>query len=88
MLFSSGRLGGQEALLCFLEVDDVPNGVEVLSNAKSSGSVTKKDEGRRLKTYVGLDVLVLEVECVLPNVDANERDVSCRVPFKQNFFCQ
>ena len=26
---------------------------------------------------VGLDILVLEVECVLPNIDPNDRDVGC-----------
>lgn len=29
----SGRLGGKEPLLGLLEVDDVPNGIEVLSDA-------------------------------------------------------
>jgi len=44
----------REPLLRLLEVDDVPDGLEV----------------------VGLDVLILDVERVLPNVDADDRDVS------------
>lgn len=51
----SKLLGLLETLLGSLEVDNVPDGLEV----------------------VGLDVLVLEVEGVLPGVDADERNVGC-----------
>jgi hypothetical protein len=49
-----GLLGGLGVeTLSLLEVDDIPDGVEI----------------------VRLDVLVLEIECVLPDIDSNDRNV-------------
>ena len=63
--------GLEVALLGLLEVDDVPDGVEVLQWQVSA--VQRKDQCR--KTYVSLDVEVLEVESVLPDVDADDGDM-------------
>ena len=68
-LGSTGSLN--KALLSLLEVDDVPDGVEVLQWQVSA--VQRKDQCR--KTYVSLDVEVLEVESVLPDVDADDGDM-------------
>ena len=54
--------------LGLLEVDDAPDGVEVLGESE-------KQSGARERTYVDLDVEVLEVESVLPDVDADDGDV-------------
>lgn len=35
--------------------------------------------------YIGLHVLVLEVERVFPDVDANERDVGCEMSLRLLF---
>ena len=50
---SSFLLSIYKALLCLLEVDNIPNGLEIID----------------------FDVLVLEVERVLPNINTNDRSV-------------
>ena len=60
-------LGLDEALLGLVEVDDVPDGVEVLDDDQHH---VREETGQA--TYVGLHVEVLEVECVLPDVDADD----------------
>lgn len=65
------RLGSlDEALLSLLEVDNVPDGLEVLEERiRASARVRRHRDAQG--THVGLHVLVLQVEGVLPNVDTD-----------------
>ena len=57
-----------ETLLGLLEVDDVPDSLQVLQHEEFSVSYIGNFTG----TYVGFDVLVLEIERVFPDVDADD----------------
>ncbi len=61
----------QEACLSLLEVDDVPNGVEVLKKA----DISKRRQVAN-NTYINFNVQVLQVESVLPDVDTNDGDMA------------
>lgn len=61
----------KEALLGLLPVDDIPDGVQILSSiCQNRVSYASIDH----QTYINLDVEVLQVECVLPDVHANDGD--------------
>lgn len=62
-----------EALLGLIEVDDMPNRFEVLNNARchDRSENLQKDE----ITHIRLDIFVLKVEGMLPDVNANDRGV-------------
>lgn len=67
----SGFLSFDKALLGLLEVDDIPDGVEILCRGKVSATFSS---GRR-GTYISLDIQVLQVERVLPDINTDDRDV-------------
>jgi len=62
--------GLNEALLRLLEVNDIPNRIEVLSRAHQRVCLAK---GEWTETHIDLDIEVLEVEGVFPDVDTDDR---------------
>lgn len=52
-----------ETLLSFLKVDDRPNGVKILADYQLKNLKTRR------KTYIDLDIAVLEIESMLPDID-------------------
>lgn len=67
------RTGGDGCLVPrggFVEVDDVPDSSEVLFEDRT---LVKFFREQNTGTHVSLDVLVLEVERVLPDVDTDDR---------------
>ena len=56
------------ALLSLLEIHHVPNRIEILQSISQVAFVIES-------THVGLDILVLEVERMLPDINTNDRQV-------------
>jgi len=59
--------------LGFVEIDDIPNGVEILAVDR----VQRTDRTKRVHpgTHVGLYIEILQVEGMLPNVDTDYGNV-------------
>lgn len=67
------RAAGDSSLVAsvgLLEVDDVPDRLHVLCDEVS----VRRKENQGAYTHISLDVKVLEVESVLPNVDTDDRE--------------
>lgn len=64
----------REPLLCLHKIDDVPDGVEVLhgQNVRHHRATFTIS---RWGTHLGLDVEILKVKRMFPNVDADDGDV-------------
>lgn len=62
------------ATLSFLEIDHLPNGFEVLGVHKLSEKIIKKRQSI-IGTHVGLNVEVLQIKGVLPDIDADDGGV-------------
>lgn len=60
------------SLVSLLEVDDAPDFLHVL---QSRVEIIVNHLSRAIDTHVSLNVLVLEVESMLPDIDTNERNV-------------
>ena len=60
--------------LSFIEIDDVPNGIEILADHGFSEQVGRMEDD--LRTYVDLYVEILQVKGVFPNVNTDDGDMS------------